>query len=94
MLCFQLCLAHYNYTALQQRKVQEMPLQSIQPLQKIQEFGQYMHVQLQGSHIALSRMDTLRYQPKELEHKGGQRQVHNACIVRTAVGKKAHLGMK
>jgi len=26
-----------------------------------------------GSHIALSQIDTLRCQQKELEHKGGQR---------------------
>ena len=26
-----------------------------------------------GSHTVLSQIDTLRYQQKELEHKGGQR---------------------
>ena len=29
--------------------------------------------------------NTIRGQQKELEHKGGQRQVHHAGIVRTAV---------
>ena len=33
-------------------------------------------------------------QRKELEHKGGQKEVHGTCIVRTVVGKKAHIGMK
>ena len=33
-------------------------------------------------------------QLKELEYEGGQRQVHDACIVCTVVGEKAHLGMK
>ena len=31
---------------------------------------------------------------KELENKGGQMQVHDACIVRTVDGEKAHLGTK
>ena len=33
-------------------------------------------------------------QQKELEHKGGQRQVYDVSIVCTAVGKKAYLGTK
>ena len=31
---------------------------------------------------------------RELLHKGGQREVHDVCIVGTMVNKKAHLGMK
>ena len=31
-------------------------------------------------------INTLHCQRKELEHKGGQRQVHDVCIVRTVVG--------
>ena len=48
--------------------------------------------QPEESHMVLSQIDTLRCQRKELEHKGGQRYVHDTCIVCTAVGKKAHLG--
>jgi len=44
------------------------------------------------SHIVQLQIDTLHYQQKELEHNGGQRYVHDTCIVHTAVGKKAHLG--
>ena len=47
-----------------------------------------------GNHFALSQIDTLHCQQKELEHKGGQRQHHDAYYVAAAVGKKAHLGMK
>ena len=50
--------------------------------------------QPQGSLIILLQIVTLRCQQKEVEHKGGQRQVHDACIVCTAVGKNAHLGTK
>ena len=35
--------------------------------------------QPQGSHIMLSRINILSCQRKELEHKGGQRQVHDVC---------------
>jgi len=44
-----------------------------------------------GSHIALSRIDTLHCHQKELEHKGGQRYVHDTHVVHTAVGEKARL---
>ena len=50
--------------------------------------------QPQGSRIALPQINTLHCQRKELKHKGGQRQFHDACIVCTAVGKKAHLRTK
>ena len=33
-----------------------------------------------GSHISLSQINILRCQQKELEHKGGQRLVHDTCI--------------
>ena len=48
----------------------------------------------QGSCIALLQIDTLHCQQKLLEYKAGQTQVHDACIVCTAVGEKAHLRMK
>ena len=40
------------------------------------------------------RINTLRCHQKELEHKGGQRQVHDVCTVHTAVAKKAYLETK
>ena len=45
--------------------------------------------QPRGSCIVLSCIDTLRCQQKELRHKGGQKEVHDACIVHTAAGEKA-----
>ena len=41
-----------------------------------------------GSDIILSQIDTMRCQWKELEHKGGQRLVHDTCFVHTAVEQK------
>ena len=38
--------------------------------------------QPQGRHIVLLQIDTLCYQRNELEHKGGQTQVHCLCIVK------------
>ena len=40
------------------------------------------------------QINTLCCQQKELEHKGGQRQLHDVRIVRTAVDENAHLRMK
>ena len=45
-----------------------------------------MHCAIANRHLGLSA--------KKMGHKGGQRQVHDVCIVHTAVCKKAHLGMK
>ena len=35
----------------------------------------------EGSHTTLTQTGTWHCQQKELEYKGGQRQVHDACIV-------------
>ena len=50
-----------------------------------------MHSLREGC-IVLLQVDTLHCQLKELEHKGGQRLVHDVCIMHTAVGEKARLG--
>ena len=47
-----------------------------------------------GSHIVLLQINTLHCQQKELEHRRGLRQYHDACYVTAAVGKKACLGTK
>ena len=95
VLCRQLCSV-FSYTppvtqCCKQRTLQEAALQSIQLLQKIRagdkHNSQCSHrLAIMNQHLALSA--------KELEHKEGQRQVHDACIVHIAVGKKAHLKTK
>ena len=44
--------------------------------------------------VVLLRINTLGSQQNEMGHKGGQRYVHDACTVCTAVCQKACLGTK
>ena len=91
MLRFHLHLFQSNTQHYKQRTVQEASLQSIQSLRK---YRQDTNTAI-GSYIMLSQIDTLlSLSAKELEHKGGHKQVHDVCIVHTVVGKKAHLEMK
>ena len=64
--------------------VQGISLQSIQSLQK-------NVIASQQSHIVLSQINALHCQQNKLEHKGGLREVHDACTVAAVVGKKARL---
>ena len=88
-LRFHLCSAHYK-----QRTVMRS-VSAINPV-AMENMGnrhnsQHSHREA-TSHYCESTPYVVR---KELEHKGGQRQVHDVSIVySTAVGEKAHLVMK
>ena len=58
-----------------------------------EKYGQLANTATQNPHhIIVNRHLTLSW--KRTGTQGRQRQVHDACIVRTAAGEKAHLGMK
>ena len=87
MLCFQPCSVHY--IALQTKN----STRSISAVNPVATENTDDKDNSQHSHKEVTLcINTLRCQRKVLEHKGGQKQVHDVCIVRTSVGKKARLG--
>ena len=93
-LSFQLCSVHYTVL---QMKNSTRGISAINPV-ATENTGDKHNSQHSHREAASCYREptpcTASYQRKELEHRGGQKQVHDACIVHTAVGKKAHLKTK
>ena len=53
-------------------------------------WARYQHNHREAASSDRKSTPCQRCQQKELEHKGGQRQVHDTCIVHTVVGEKVY----